>query len=80
MIVRPALLYGPKYWPIKKTQVQRRMVHEMRMIHWICRYIKLDRIKNIIIRDKVGVTSIEDKIKETRLRWFGHMKRRVWVP
>jgi len=32
MVVRPALLYGADCWPIKKTQVQRLMVAEMRMI------------------------------------------------
>jgi len=32
MVVRPALLYGVECWPIKKTQVQRMMVAEMRMI------------------------------------------------
>lgn len=29
-----------------------------------------------VIRDKVDVTSLEDKMRETRLRWFGHVKRR----
>nr|XP_016475021.1 PREDICTED: uncharacterized protein LOC107796733 [Nicotiana tabacum] len=35
-----------------------------------------DRIRNEVIRDKVGVTSVEDKLWESRLRWFGHVKRR----
>ena len=29
-----------------------------------------------MIRGKIGVTSIEDKMRETRLRWFGHVRRR----
>ena len=32
MVVIPAVLYGAKCWPIKKTHVQRLMVAEMRMI------------------------------------------------
>jgi len=32
MVIRPALTYGAEYWPIKKAQVQRMMVAEMRMI------------------------------------------------
>ena len=28
-----------------------------------------------MIKEKVGVASIEDKIMETRLRLFGHVKR-----
>ncbi|RXH99177.1 hypothetical protein DVH24_011502 [Malus domestica] len=31
-----------------------------------------DRIKIENIRSKVGVTIIEDKIRENQLRWFGH--------
>jgi len=25
---------------------------------------------------KIGVTSVEDKMREARLRWFGHIRRR----
>ncbi|XP_075086512.1 uncharacterized protein LOC142169176 [Nicotiana tabacum] len=35
-----------------------------------------DKIRNEVIRDKVGVTSVEDKLRESRLRWFGHVKKR----
>jgi len=39
-------------------------------------YTRLVRINNMMITKKVGVTPIEDKMRETRLRWFGHIKRR----
>ena len=29
-----------------------------------------------MIRGKIGVASIEDKMREVRLRWFGHLRRR----
>ncbi|XP_070033091.1 uncharacterized protein [Nicotiana tomentosiformis] len=45
-------------------------------LRWMCGYTKLDRIRNTVIRDKVGVTPIEDKIREARLMWFGHVSRR----
>ncbi|KAI0501803.1 hypothetical protein KFK09_016748 [Dendrobium nobile] len=35
-----------------------------------------DRIRNELIHEKVGVAPVEDKIRESRLRWFGHFKRR----
>ncbi|PKU62150.1 ataxia telangiectasia mutated family protein [Dendrobium catenatum] len=35
-----------------------------------------DKIRNEHIHEKVGVAPIEDKIRERRLRWFGHIKRR----
>jgi len=52
-------------------------VTEMRMICWICGYTRLDKISNEIIRGKLGVTSIEDKIREVRFRWFVHIRKRV---
>ncbi|KAF3657494.1 NADH dehydrogenase [ubiquinone] 1 alpha subcomplex subunit 9, mitochondrial [Capsicum annuum] len=35
-----------------------------------------DRVRNEIIREKVGVTLVEDKMREVRLRWFGHVMKR----
>ncbi|KAF3621927.1 putative F-box protein-like [Capsicum annuum] len=35
-----------------------------------------DKVRNEIIREKVGVASVEDKVREVRLRWFGHVMRR----
>ena len=51
------------------------MVVEMRMIRWMCAYTRMDRISNGAIRDLVKVVPIEDKMREIRLRWFGHIKR-----
>ena len=47
--------YTPECGPIKKIQVHRLMVAEMRMIWWMCGYFKLDMIGNEVIREKVGV-------------------------
>ncbi|KAF3620510.1 hypothetical protein FXO37_33233 [Capsicum annuum] len=34
------------------------------------------KVRNEIIREKVGVASVEDKMREVRLRWFGLVMRR----
>ena len=70
------MLYGSECWALKKTHIQRLMVAEMRMIRWICGYTRLDKIRNEVIRDIVKVAPIEDKMRESRLRWFDYVKRR----
>ena len=69
-------MYGSECWALKKTQIQRLLIAEMRMLRWLCGYTRLDKIRNEVIRDLVKVVPIEDKMRESRLRWFGHVKRK----
>ena len=69
------LLYDLECWTIKKSQVRKLMVVEMRMIRWMCGYTRLDRLWNETIRKSVGVAPTEDKLRESRLRRFGHVRR-----
>lgn len=40
-----------------------------------CVDIKKDRLKNEIIRKKVGVTSIKNKMRKNHFQWFGYAIR-----
>ncbi|XP_035834121.1 uncharacterized protein LOC118482649 [Helianthus annuus] len=74
--VRPAMLYGTDCWAIKKSQARKTEVAEMRMLRWMCGHTRLDRIRNEVFRERLGVCRISDKIKDGRFRWFRHVKRR----
>ncbi|KAM2069715.1 hypothetical protein FF1_001213 [Malus domestica] len=71
--IRPAILYGIECWVVKHQHVG---VVEMRMLRWMCGHTRNDKIRNEDIRGKVGVAEIEGKMRENRLRWFGHVQRR----
>ena len=34
-----------------------------------------DKVKSVDIRKELGVSSIQEKVREMRLRWYGHMQR-----
>jgi len=46
------------------------------MLHWMCGNTRRDKVRNEDIHSKIGVASIEKKMRENRLRWFDHMRRR----
>ena len=61
---------------ILKQHVNKLSVTEICMLRWICGKSLKDRISNKHIREIVGVAPIEDKMREIRLRWFGHIQRK----
>jgi hypothetical protein len=47
----------------------------MRMLRWILGITLKDMQRNENIRKRIGVACITDKIREARLRWYGHVER-----
>ena len=74
--IRLTMLYGTECGAVKHQHVHTMGVAEMRMLRWMCGHTRKDKIRNEDIRGKVGVAEIEGKMRENRLRWFGHVKRR----
>ena len=38
--------------------------------------MRFDKIRNEVIRGKIRVASIEDKMRKAKLRWLSHIRRR----
>ena len=74
--IRLAMLYGAECWATNKQQVHKMSVAEMRMLRWMSGKTRKDKIRNEFIRGSLGVAPIGDKMRESRLRWFGHVQRR----
>ena len=74
-VVRPVLLYGAECWTVRKKEEHILEKTEMRMLRKIKGVTLRDKVKSVDIRKELGVNSIQEKVSEMRLRWYGHMQR-----
>ncbi|KAK3558164.1 hypothetical protein QTP86_011860 [Hemibagrus guttatus] len=75
-VVRPAMLYGLETVTLRKRQESELEVAELKMLRFSLGVTRLDRIRNEYIRGTAHVGRLGDKVREARLRWFGHVQRR----
>ncbi|KAF7651992.1 hypothetical protein LDENG_00102870 [Lucifuga dentata] len=66
-VVRPAMLYGLETVALRKRQEAELEVAETKMLRFSL---------NEYIRGTAHVRCFGDKVREARLRWFGHVQRR----
>ncbi|KAK3538172.1 hypothetical protein QTP70_032566, partial [Hemibagrus guttatus] len=75
-VVRPAMLYGLETVSLKKRQESELEVAELKILRFSLGVTRLDRIRNEYIRGTAHVGHLGNKVREARLRWFGHVQRR----
>jgi len=39
------------------------MINEMRMIRWMCDFTRLDRVRNAVIKERVEIAPLEEKMR-----------------
>nr|CDJ83697.1 endonuclease-reverse transcriptase [Haemonchus contortus] len=74
-VIWPVAIYGAECWSATKEVEARLSVLETKMLRWTAGVTRLDRISNDAIRELFGVAPIVDKMREARLRWYGHTLR-----
>jgi len=70
------LIYGLEAWTLRRREEEHLERTEMRMLQWILGLTLRDKKRSDDIRRILGVACIMDKLREARLRWFGHVQRR----
>ncbi|KAK3572845.1 hypothetical protein QTP86_008260 [Hemibagrus guttatus] len=70
------MLYGLETASLRKRQESDLEVAELKMLRFSLGVTRLDRIRNEFIRGTAHVGRLGDKVREARLRWFGHVQRR----
>ena len=78
-IFRPILMYGSESWVDTGSIIDKLEVTDMRVLRMISGVSKWDqwheRISNDTIRNRLGVTDIDEAARQSRLRWWGHVQR-----
>ena len=73
--IKPAMVYGAECWAVrKKEQLQ---TTEMRMLRWARGKTRLDHVRNVDIWKEAHMYPMAEFLREKRLRWCGHVQRRV---
>ena len=75
-VVRPEMVYGFETVAVTKKQVKEMEVAEMKMLRFAMGVTRKDKIRNEYIRSTVMVEWLGMKMREGRLRWYGHFMRR----
>ena len=76
LVIRPAMVYGLETVAVTKKQLKELEVAEMKMLRFAMDVTRKDKIRNEYIRSAVKVERLGMKMREGRLRWYGHVMRR----
>ena len=70
------MVYGLETVAVTKKQVEEMEVAEMKMLRFAMGVTRKDKIRNEHIGSTVKVERLGMKMREGRLRWYGHVRRR----
>ena len=70
------MVYGFETVAVTKKQVEEMEVAEIKMLRFAMGVTRKDKIRNEYIRSTLKVERLGMKMREGRLRWYGHVMRR----
>ena len=75
-VVRPAMLYEIETVAVTERQVGKMEVAELKMVRWPLGVTRKDKIRNDYVRRTAKIAKLGDKLRNARLRWYGHVQTR----
>ena len=60
-------------WAMTAEQGGRLERTDIRMVKWMCGVSLRDRVLSTELRERMGIESVSDTVKQNRLRWLGHV-------
>ena len=61
---------------VTERQMGKMEVAELKMVRWALGVTRKDKIRNKYMRGTVKIAKLGDKLWNSRLCWYGHIKRR----
>jgi len=80
--VQSVMLYGSETWAMKVEDMTRLERTERMMVRWMCGVSLRDGKSSEELRKRLGIEGVADMVTRGRLRWFGHVERKLeddWV-
>lgn len=68
-IVVPTLMYGSETWVLSKQQESAIQATEMNVLRRIAERRRVDRVRNVKIREELKQEGVLEKVKRSQLRW-----------
>ena len=70
------MLLGMETVAVTEKQMGKMEVADLKMVRWALGVTKKNKIRNEYVRGTAKIAKLGDKLRNARLRWYGHVKRR----
>ena len=75
-LIKSSLLYGAETWRLTESNKRRVEATEMDGLRRSSRISRKDRIRNVTVRQQIGLEeTIIKEIEQNQLTWYGHVQR-----
>jgi len=75
-VIKSSLLYGSETWRFTENNKRRVETTEMDALRRSSRISRKERIKNVTIRQEIGLEeTIVKEAEQNQLTWYGHVQR-----
>jgi len=77
-LIKGSFLYGSETWRLTENNKRRVEATEMDALRRSSRISRKERIKNVTIRQQIGLEeTIVKEIEQNQLTWYGHVQKMV---
>ena len=77
-LIKSSLLCGSETWRLTENNKRRFEATEMDVLRRSSRISRKERIRNVTIRQQIGLEeTIIKEIEQNQLTWYGHVQRMV---